>query len=212
MSFFNRLFRRDGGTETYIIAGLGNPGPEYAMTKHNCGFRAVDILAEKLGVSFSKKKFNASYCDTKIKKGGDEVRVILMKPETYMNNSGAAIEETASFYKVAPENIIVIYDDCDVEPGRVRVRASGSGGSHNGMISVISHLGTEQFPRVRVGIGRRMPGEDMVKFVLSPFSPEKEGYVREALVFAADAALSIITKGIDKAMSEANVKKAGGLN
>lgn len=208
MSFFNNLFRRDGGLETYIIAGLGNPGPEYEMTKHNCGYRAVEIVAEKLGISFSRRKFNSLVCDTKIKAGGREVRVFLMKPETYMNNSGAAIDAAASFYKVPSENVIVIYDDCDVEPGRIRVRAAGSAGTHNGMESIVSYLGTEKFPRVRIGIGKRMPNEDMVKFVLSQFSEEKEKLVREALVFAADASIAIVKKGIEKAMTEYNSKKA----
>lgn len=208
MSFFSKLFCKDNGTESYIIAGLGNPGPEYELTKHNCGFRAIDIVAEKLGLDFTKRKFNAYWCDGKLKKGGKEVRVFLMKPLTYMNNSGAAVDEAASFYKVPPENIIIIYDDCDVEPGRVRVRPSGSAGTHNGMESIVSHLGTEKFPRVRIGIGKRMPNEDMVKFVLSQFSPEKEALVSKALVFAADAAIAIITKGIDKAMNEANAKRA----
>ena len=208
MSIFDRLFRKDGGIETYIIAGLGNPGPEYEMTKHNCGYRAADIVADKLGISFTKRKFNSLYCDCKIRKGGDEVRVILMKPETYMNNSGDAIEAAAAFYKVPAENIIVIYDDCDVEPGRIRVRGFGSAGTHNGMESVVSCLGTEKFPRIRVGIGRRMPNEDMVKFVLSGFSPDKEKLVKEALGFAANASLAIIKKGIEKAMTEFNSKQA----
>ncbi len=211
MSIFDKLFRREGGTETYIIAGLGNPGPEYEFTKHNCGYRAADIVAEKLGVSFSKRKFNSLYGEGKVKKNGGEVRVLVLKPETYMNNSGAAIEAAASFYKVPAENIIVIYDDCDVEPGRIRVRGSGSAGTHNGMESCVSHLGTVNFPRVRIGIGKRMPNEDMVKFVLSRFSPEKEKLVQDALVFAAEAAVAIIQKGVDKAMNEANGKKAAGM-
>lgn len=211
MALFGRiLFKKKNAVETFIVAGLGNPGPEYAMTRHNCGFRAIDILAAKLGIDFSKSKFQAKYGEKKMEVKGGEARVILMKPQTYMNNSGTAVAAAADFYKVPLSNIIVIYDDFDVSLGEVRVRAGGSPGSHNGMESVTSHLSGTEFPRVRVGIGRKMPNEDVIKFVLGNFSPEQEEIIGASLKRAADAAYMIITEGVDKAMNRTNGKVKNG--
>ncbi|MBO4362785.1 MAG: aminoacyl-tRNA hydrolase [Clostridia bacterium] len=211
MALFGRcLFKKKNTVETFIVAGLGNPGPEYAMTRHNCGFRAIDILAEKLGVGFSKSKFQSKYGEKKLEARGNEVRVILMKPQTYMNNSGTAVSAAADFYKVPLSNIIVIYDDFDVSLGEVRVRPGGSPGSHNGMESVTSYLPGTDFPRIRIGIGKKMPNEDVIKFVLGNFSPEQEEIIGGSLKKAADAAYLIITEGVEKAMNKTNGRVKNG--
>ncbi|MBO7399338.1 MAG: aminoacyl-tRNA hydrolase [Clostridia bacterium] len=211
MALFGRcLFKKKNTVETFIVAGLGNPGPEYAMTRHNCGFRAIDILAEKLGVGFSKSKFQSKYGEKKFEARGNEVRVILMKPQTYMNNSGTAVSAAADFYKVPLSNIIVIYDDFDVSLGEVRVRPGGSPGSHNGMESVTSYLPGTDFPRIRIGIGKKMPNEDVIKFVLGNFSPEQEEIIGGSLKKAADAAYLIITEGVEKAMNKTNGRVKNG--
>ncbi len=211
MALFGRcLFKKKNTVETFIVAGLGNPGPEYAMTRHNCGFRAIDILAEKLGVGFSKSKFQSKYGEKKLETRGNEVRVILMKPQTYMNNSGTAVSAAADFYKVPLSNIIVIYDDFDVSLGEVRVRPGGSPGSHNGMESVTSYLPGTDFPRIRIGIGKKMPNEDVIKFVLGNFSPEQEEIIGGSLKKAADAAYLIITEGVEKAMNKTNGRVKNG--
>ena len=211
MALFGRcLFKKKNTVETFIVAGLGNPGPEYAMTRHNCGFRAIDILAEKLGVGFSKSKFQSKYGEKMLEVRGNEVRVILMKPQTYMNNSGTAVSAAADFYKVPLSNIIVIYDDFDVSLGEVRVRPGGSPGSHNGMESVTSYLPGTDFPRIRIGIGKKMPNEDVIKFVLGNFSPEQEEIIGGSLKKAADAAYLIITEGVEKAMNKTNGRVKNG--
>lgn len=202
------LFKKStADTETIIIAGLGNPGSEYEKTRHNCGYRTLDALAKKLGVSLTKQKFNALFGDVTTDVLGGTAKVILMKPLTYMNNSGEAIKAAADFYKVKPDNVIVIYDDCDIDVAAIRIRKSGSAGTHNGMKSCVQHLGTEEFKRIRVGIGKKMPNADMVKFVLGTFPEEDEKKMQEAFDIAADAAVMILKKGIDFAMNRYNTKK-----
>jgi len=196
-----------GDCETFIIAGLGNPGPEYEKTRHNCGFRTVDEVCRELDVSLTKKKFQSVYGDTKITVKGNEIRVIVMKPQTFMNNSGESIIEASNFYKVPPENIIVVFDDSDIDVGAIRVRSSGKPGTHNGMKSIVSHLGTEDFPRVRIGIGKKMPNADMVKFVLGTFPPEEETTMQESFKKGALAAISIIKNGCDNTMNKFNSKQ-----
>lgn len=139
------------GSITHIIVGLGNPGKEYAETRHNVGFRFLDALSEKQGVRIDRAKFHALISDTVI--AGH--RVLLMKPQTFMNSSGLSVREAADFYKIAPENILVVYDDITLVPGRIRVRKKGSDGGHNGIKSIIMHLGSDAFPRVRIGIGAK---------------------------------------------------------
>ncbi len=194
-------------TETYIIAGLGNPGPEYERTRHNCGFKTVDRLTDKLGANLTKHKFQALCGDVQTEVRGEKARVLIMKPEPYMNSSGEAIREAADFYKVRPENIIVICDDCDIALGAIRIRKAGSGGTHNGMKSVVKELGTENFLRVRVGIGQKMPNADMIKFVLGTFPPDEEKPMEEAFEKAAEAILCILKKGADYAMNQFNTRK-----
>lgn len=148
-----------------LIFGLGNPGRKYEKTKHNIGFLALDAMAQKHGFTFGKTKFNAIYAEGNI---GTE-KVVLIKPQTYMNLSGESVRPWVDFYDVTEEDIVVIYDDMDLNPGVVRLRMQGGHGGHNGMKSIIQHLGTKQFNRVRVGIGRPFPQQDVVSHVLSQF-------------------------------------------
>lgn len=186
-----------------IIAGLGNPGKEYENTKHNVGFMTLDILADKLGISIQKLKFKALIGEGRI---GTE-KVILVKPQTYMNLSGESLREIVNFYKVDMEDVIVIYDDIDIEVGSLRIRGKGSAGTHNGMRSVVSQLGDDGFPRIRVGIGGAKGGKDLVHHVISGFTGDDKDKIREAIVKAADAAECIVTDGVSNAMNRFNTKK-----
>lgn len=185
-----------------IIAGLGNPGRKYEKTKHNIGFMTVDLLAERLGISISKLKFRALIGEGRI---GSE-KVIIMKPQTYMNLSGESIREIMNFYKLDSGDLTVIYDDIDIPVGTLRIRQKGSAGTHNGMRSVVSQLGSEDFPRIRVGIGSENRG-DLVDYVISGFSSSDRDSVRGAIEKAADAAECIVTEGVSAAMNKFNTKK-----
>ncbi len=192
------------GNITHIVAGLGNPGREYHHTRHNAGFLALDYIAEKRGARIVDSKFEGMCGECVI--GG--ARVLLIKPQTFMNNSGQSVGAAAKFYKIPPENVIIIYDDICFEPGVMRIRASGSAGGHNGMKSIISHLGSDAFPRVRIGVGAKpSPDTDMVDWVLGKIPEDK----RQALfeVFGrVDAALDDIVGGkIELAMSRYNGKE-----
>ena len=148
---------------TYIVAGLGNIGKQYEKTRHNAGFMAIDALAEKCGVRIDRVKFHALVAEANF--GG--VRVLLMKPTTYMNNSGVAISEAAAFYKIAPENVIVLHDEISFDVGVIRIRRKGSAGGHNGLKSIIAHLSSDAFPRIKIGVGKKpSPDYDLVDFVL----------------------------------------------
>ena len=149
-----------------LIAGLGNPGKEYENTRHNAGFLVLDTLAQKLGADLSERKHRALCGKAVI--GGQ--KVILLKPQTYMNSSGESIRAAADYYKVPPEDILVVYDDISLAPGQLRIRAKGSAGGHNGIKSIIAHLGTQEFPRVKVGIGEKPPRMDLADYVLGHFS------------------------------------------
>jgi len=185
----------------YIIAGLGNPGKKYENTRHNMGFMAIDLLADEYGISVDKLKFKALVGEGRI--AGQ--RVLLMKPQTYMNLSGEAIREAVNFYKIDPEELIVIYDDIDIPTGTFRIRKKGSAGTHNGMRSVVQHLSSDQFPRIRVGIGSEKP-VDLINYVTGGVSKTERELMHGALVKSAKSAAAIIEKGIDKAMNEYNVK------
>ena len=154
---------------THIVVGLGNVGKEYEKTRHNAGFMAIDALAEKCGVRIDRAKFHALTAEATIA----GVRVLLMKPTTYMNNSGVAISEAAAFYKIAPENVIVLHKDIRFDAGVMRVRRRGSAGGHNGLKSIIAHLGSDAFPRIKIGVGKKpSPEYDLVDFVLGKFSQD----------------------------------------
>lgn len=187
----------------YLIAGLGNPGKQYEATRHNMGFDVIDKLVEEFNVPQAGVKFNAMYGKGRI--GGEPV--ILMKPLSYMNLSGGPIRDMANYFKIDPETeLIVIYDDIDTEPGQLRVRKKGSAGGHNGIKSIIQQLGTQNFMRVRVGVGAKPKGWDLADYVLGRFSKEEEPVVREALEKAAKACSEIITEDITSAMNKYNNK------
>ncbi|MBR0130633.1 MAG: aminoacyl-tRNA hydrolase [Firmicutes bacterium] len=186
----------------YIICGLGNPGREYEATRHNMGLRTLDELARLLNVPVIQLKFKSIVGETRL--AGQ--KLILLKPQTFMNNSGEALREAAAYYKVEPENILVIYDDTDLPVGSIRMRPFGSSGSHNGMKSVIYQLQSDQFPRLRVGIGSK--GQlDMRDFVLGRFSDSEKEAVDAAIKQAALAAQCFVTDGLQEAMSRYNTKK-----
>lgn len=187
----------------YLVVGLGNPGKDYTNTRHNVGFRAIDELAERNGIRVNKIKFKSLYGEGFI----GSKKVILVKPQTYMNNSGLALREISQFYKIAAENIIVIVDDIDIEFASIRIRLKGSAGSHNGLKSIISHIKDKDFPRVRLGIGKKNPHQDLADFVLSKFSKEETPYIEEAIGAAALAVETIVEDGIDSAMNKYNTKK-----
>ncbi len=180
-----------------IIAGLGNPGLKYAGTRHNTGFAALTQLADRYKISLNKKE---SKCIT----GHGFIegeKVVLAMPQTYMNLSGEALQPLLAFYKCTPEDLIVLYDDVDLDVGRLRIRAQGSAGGHNGMKSIIQHLGTEAFPRVRVGVGRKPEGWDLADYVLGRIQKEEFPLFREACEKAADAVRLIITEGVQAAQN-----------
>ena len=164
---FKKIEQKEDPTPlTYIVVGLGNPGDEYKLTRHNIGFLAIDYIAEKCGVRIDRVKFHALTTEARI--GG--ARVLLMKPTTFMNNSGVAIGEAATFYKVPPENVIVLHDEISFAPGLFRIRRKGSAGGHNGLKSIIAQLGSDAFPRVKIGVGQKpSPDYDLVNWVLGKF-------------------------------------------
>ena len=184
----------------YLIIGLGNPEGEYSNTRHNMGFDAINHLSQKLNITVTKEKFKALYGDGMI----NNEKVILLKPQTYMNLSGEAIIKYKDFYKIPSENIIVIYDEIDVDIGKIKIRKKGGPGTHNGMKSVVEELQTEDFPRIRVGIGKPMFKEMMIGYVLQKLQGEERDILNDSTKKAADAVCDIITYGIDKAMNMYN--------
>ena len=187
--------------DAWLIVGLGNPGREYENSRHNCGFRAMDCLAQKLGVKVDKLKFQGLYNQTNY----NGVKLFLLKPQTYMNLSGRSVLQLSAFFKIPPQNIIVMFDDISLEPGRLRVRANGSAGGHNGIKSIIQELGSQDFPRVKIGVGGKPnPEYDLAAWVLGSFPPAEEKAVSAALDAAGDAALTIIDKGVPEAANRFN--------
>lgn len=188
-------------SESWLIVGLGNPGKDYVRTRHNCGFRAIDALAESLGCKIDKGKFQGLYAQTTYK----GKKLFLLKPQTYMNLSGRSVLQLSSYYSIPPQRIIVLFDDISLEPGRLRIRADGSAGGHNGIKSIIQELGSQEFPRVKIGVGAKPhPEQDLADWVLSSFSAEEEKALSAALPHAADAALCILEKGIAEAANRYN--------
>lgn len=185
----------------FVIAGLGNPGKKYENTRHNMGFLVIDRLAEKNSIKVNKIKHKALIGDGIV----SGQKALLVKPQTYMNLSGEALREVVSYYNAELENVIVIYDDFDLEAGSLRIRKKGSAGSHNGMKSVIYQLGSEDFPRVRVGIGKS-GGLDWKDFVIGKVSSQERDALEAAIDRAADAVMCILEKGIDRAMNEYNIR------
>jgi len=185
----------------YVITGLGNPTLKYSKTRHNVGFDTIDVLAKKYGIKVKKKQFKALTGEGFI--GGE--KVILVKPMTYMNNSGEAVSEIVKYYKIDPDmELIIISDDLNLDVGVLRIRAKGSAGGHNGLKSIIKCVGTESFDRVRIGVGKVPAGTDVITHVLTRFSRADRAIVKESFEIAADAIVSIISDGIDKTMSKFN--------
>ncbi len=182
--------------EAWLIVGLGNPGREYEKTRHNAGFRALDILAEKLGCKVDKAKFQGLYGQVNYK----GKKLLLLKPQTFMNLSGRSVLQLSAFFHVPPQNIIVMFDDISLVPGALRIRKDGSAGGHNGIKSIIAELGSQDFPRVKIGVGAKPhPDFDLADWVLSAFSAQEEKALVPALERAADAALAIVELGVPEA-------------
>lgn len=187
----------------YIIVGLGNPGKQYAHTRHNVGFDTIDILADKYNISVDIKKHKALCGKGMI--GGQ--KVVLAKPQTFMNLSGESVRELVDFYKIDPEEeLIVIYDDISLEPGQLRVRPKGSAGGHNGIKNIIAHLGTQVFKRVKVGVGEKPKGYDLADYVLGHFSKEDRILMEDAFGRAAEAAVCMMNDSMEHAMNQYNKK------
>lgn len=184
----------------YLIVGLGNPEEEYSGTRHNMGFDTINKISEKYNVKVVKSKFNGLYEKCSIE--GQEV--ILLKPQTYMNLSGTSVREFANFYKIPATNILVIYDDMDIDAGNIKIRKKGNPGSHNGMKSIVENLGTIEFPRVRIGIGKPMENEDRIKYVIGKLSNKTKEELGEGTTKAYEAVIEILKNGIDAAMNKFN--------
>ena len=192
---------KKAGPVEWLVVGLGNPGSKYEWTRHNMGFLVVDELAERLSIPVQRLKFKA-LTNTAVLGGKS---VLLMKPTTYMNLSGEAVGQAARFYKIPPERVLVISDDVSLPQGKLRVRRSGSAGGHNGLKNIIAHLGTDQFPRIKVGVGQKpSPDSDMVNWVLGTFAGQDRKVMEEAIGRAADAVTVLLQHGIDQAMASYN--------
>lgn len=188
----------------FLIVGLGNPGREYAATRHNIGFDTITYLSDEYQIPLKSKEGKALVGKGMI--AGQ--KVMLAQPQTYMNNSGESVRALADFYKLEPEEIIIIYDDISLEVGQIRVRAKGSAGGHNGIKSIISHLGTQEFPRVKIGVGAKPEGTDLVKHVLGRFSKEEDAMFQNVFSLANLAVSTILTDGVEAAMNQVNGRKA----
>jgi peptidyl-tRNA hydrolase, PTH1 family len=196
-----RLFRRGEPASTLdlLVAGLGNPGREYAATRHNAGFMVVDELARKLGGSW-RAKFSGDLAEVRL----DELRLALLKPQTFMNESGRSVGAAVRFFKVEPESLLVVHDEVDLEPGRLQVRLGGGLAGHNGLRSVAQHVGTPDFARLRIGVGRPERGDPrpVADFVLSEFPPELD--VESLVARAADAVETVASEGLEEAQNRFN--------
>ena len=187
--------------DAWLIVGLGNPGKEYEHSRHNCGFRALDILAGKLNAKVDKLKFQGLYAQVSY----NGTKLFLLKPQTYMNLSGKSVVQLSAFYKIPPQRIIVLFDDISLAPGRLRVRGDGSAGGHNGIKSIIQELGSQDFPRVKIGVGAKPnPDYDLADWVLGSFSALDEKAMAVSLENAGQAALTIIDKGVPEAENRFN--------
>ena len=185
----------------YLVAGLGNPGKQYDMTRHNIGFHTIDYIADELGVKIKKLKYKAIYGECDI--NGE--KVILVKPQTYMNLSGESISEFVKFFKIPTENVIIISDDIALETGRIRIRKKGSAGGHNGLKNIIYMLNSENFNRIRIGVGAPThPDYDLKDFVLGRFTKEEIPVLEESIIKSYKAVAEIIKRGADSAMNKFN--------
>ena len=188
-------------TDNWLIVGLGNPGKDYAHTRHNAGFRCLDVLAENLGCKVDKLKFQGLYGQALY--GGR--KIFLLKPQTYMNLSGKSVLQLSAYFNIPPARIIVLFDDISLPPGRLRLRADGSAGGHNGIKSIIQEVGSQEFPRIKIGVGAKPnPEYDLADWVLSTFSAKEEKDLQFALSNAADAALCVIDHGVPESANRFN--------
>lgn len=195
------LFGKPSAAVDWLVVGLGNPGQNYEKTRHNMGFLTADLLAERQGIRLNRVKFKSAYNFTDFA----GARCLVMKPQTFMNLSGEAVGEAARFYKIPPDRVLVLYDDVSLPVGKIRVRPSGSAGGHNGIKNIIAHLGTDQFPRVKIGVGA--PGDpehDMISWVIGEPSQADRKVLLDAFSRAVDAAACIIKSGCGAAMNQFN--------
>ena len=191
------------GPVEFIIAGLGNPGKEYELSRHNAGFLCLDILSNREGFRTDKIKFKSVCGDVMI----NGHRCLVMRPQTYMNNSGEAVREAASFYKIPPERCIVIFDDIDISLGALRIKRKGSAGTHNGVKSLIAHLNSDNFPRIKIGVGSKPhPDYDLKDYVLGTFSKQEQETLKKTMEKACDAISLIVGGDVDKAMMTCQIK------
>ena len=187
--------------ESWLIVGLGNPGKEYERSRHNCGWRAIDVLADKLSCKVDKGKFQGLYGQANY----NGKKLFLLKPLTYMNLSGRSVLQLSAYFNIPPQRIIVMFDDISLEPGRLRLRANGSAGGHNGIKSIIQEVGSQEFPRVKIGVGAKPnPNYDLADWVLSTFSANEEKALAVSLENSAKAALCIIDHGVPEAANRFN--------
>jgi len=186
--------------ELFFIVGLGNPGKEYENTRHNIGFEVVDFISNQLNINLLKLKFKALIGDLEI----EGKKIVLVKPQTFMNLSGESIKLLAEWYKISLKNIIIIYDDIDLEIGKIKIKPKGSSGTHNGMKSIIYNLECDEFPRIRIGIGKPLKKWDLAHYVLAKFHETEKNIINESVITASDAAIEIIKSGIDSAMNKYN--------
>ena len=199
LSFLKREQNSDEGS-FYMVAGLGNPGKEYKLNRHNIGFMALNLFSDRQGVEFSRIERNALV--TKIKLAGK--RLLLVKPQTFMNRSGQPVASLAKYYKVPHENTMLVYDDIDLALGQIRIRPSGGSGGHRGISSVIENLGTELFPRIRLGIGRPPGKKNAASYVLQDFSKSEQETVQFMLIHTVDALVEFLMNGLESAMNKYN--------
>ena len=200
MSLFEKwkTNRSPSGAPEFLRVGLGNPGPKYEFTRHNAGFLCMDLLAQQLGVKIDRIKFKSVVADVAI----EGSRCILMKPQTFMNNSGEAVRDAANFYKIPPEHIIILFDDISLPPGKLRIRRKGSDGGHNGIKSILYLLGSDQFPRIKLGVGAKpRPDYDLADWVLSTFQKDELSRMKEAMEKACEAVPLLVREETDRAMN-----------
>lgn len=206
MSIFDRFKElaeknQPAGPVEYLIVGLGNPGQQYERTRHNAGFMVMDALAQRLGTDIKKLKYKALYADTVI----SGKRCLVMKPQTFMNNSGQSVQEAMAYFNIPVENVIIVYDDISLEPGKLRIRRKGSDGGHNGIKSIIYLTGEDTFPRIKMGVGKKPhPKFDLADWVLSRFNDEDKKSLDEAAQKACDSIELIVAGKIDEAMNKFN--------
>ena len=192
------------GKVEYIIAGLGNPGKQYELSRHNAGFLCIDILADRYSFKTDRIKFNALCADVMI----SSKRCLVMRPQTYMNLSGDAVKAAADFYKIPSDHIIIIYDDIDLPVGALRIRRKGSAGGHNGIKSIIAQLGTDEFPRLKIGVGAKPdPDYDLKDYVLGTFSKADQEILKTTMTKACDGVEIIVSGDVDKAMATCQITK-----